>query len=64
MGGRAIERVRRVGESDLDRQCARESIQYEYVDLGSNMEIYRLCPRKCEVNQDIQRERGGGKYRD
>ena len=24
------------------------------------MEIYRLCPRKSKVNQDIQRERGGG----
>ena len=57
MGRRAIKRVRRVGESDLDRQCEWESIQYEYIELGSNMEIYRLCPRKSEVNRDIQRER-------
>ena len=24
--------------------------------MGSNMEIYRLCPRKSEVNRDIERE--------
>ena len=33
-------------------------MQYEYVELGSNMEIYRLCLRKSEVNRDIQRETG------
>ena len=29
--------------------------------MGSNMVIYRFCPRKSEVNRDIQREceRGG-----
>ena len=31
-------------------------IQYEYVDLGSNKEIYRLCLRKSKGNRDIQRE--------
>ena len=28
------------------------------------MEIYRLCPRKSEVNRDIQREREGESERE